>query len=157
MSSPHAISDRSARSLFGPLPEFEPDPALWVRIQSLNIRRIRRRRVQRAGLFGVFSVSLLAVWFVYGPTASVFEPKPQSVSVWQEHSQELLDQWHSSEQSELDPGLQARLRWLDNDLQAAYDRGAGEVELGSLWAQRSALLQALVRPGDERSRAVTRI
>jgi hypothetical protein len=157
MSSPHSISDRSIQSLLRPLPEFEPDSGLWDRIQSLNNRRVRQRRVQRAGLVGIFSASLVAVWFLYRPVASVFDPVPQLVSVWQEHSQDLLDQWHSSEQSELDPGIQARLRWLDSDLQAAYDRGAGEVELGSLWAQRSALLQTLVRPGDERSRAVTRI
>jgi hypothetical protein len=157
MSSPHSRAGRSAQSLLRPLPEFDPDPGLWDRIQSVNVHRIRRHRIRLAGGVGFCSLSLALAWFFLGPFSSTFPSRAQTVSVLQERSQELQDQWRSSEQTQFDPAIQARLRWIDRDLQAAYDRGASEVELGSLWAQRSALLQTLVRPGDVRSRAVTRI
>jgi hypothetical protein len=157
MSSPHSRVDGSVQSLLRPLPVFDPDPALWDRIHSANVHRIRQRRIRLAGLVGSFSFSAALAWFFLGPFAPTLSPGSQQVSVFQERSQELQDQWRSSERTLLDPALQARLRWIDRDLQAAYDRGASEVELGSLWAQRSALLQTLVHPGEEGSRAVTRI
>jgi hypothetical protein len=155
MSSPRPSDGDGVQALLRPLPEFDPDPGLWGRIHSLNMRRVRRRRVQRFGLVGVISVSLAVFWLFAMPPASRSGSAMQSVSVWQKHSQELQDSLRLSAQEELDPAIQARLRWIDKDLQSAYDRGASEMELGSLWAQRSALLQTLVRSGD--ARAVTRI
>jgi hypothetical protein len=157
MSFPNPNADRSMQSLLHPLPEFDPDPALWDRIHSVNVRRTKLRRARQAGIAGIVSVSLAAVWFGVGSFSSRFGSAPPSVTLLQKNSQVLQDQFRSIEQTRLDPAIQARIHWIDNDLQAAYDRGANEGELASLWAQRSALLQSLVRPGDVRASAVTRI
>ncbi len=144
-------------SVFSNLPEFEPDPALWNRIRSANVRRVRLRRMRRIGAVGAVFVGVAAAWLLAFPYRMMFQPDARSSINWQAHSQQLLDQWNERTNQNLDPHIQARLRLLDSDLQAAYDRGASEPELAPLWSLRSRLLQSLVQSESGRSRHLTRI
>lgn len=156
MMSP-IVHEIQMRSIFSNLPEFEPDPALWGRIRSANVRRIRLRRMRRIGAAGAVCVGVAAAWLLGFPHRLMSQPDRQSSTNWQAHSQELQDQWNARKDQNLDPHIQARLRLLDSDLQAAYDRGASEPELAPLWSLRSRLLQSLVQSESGRSRGLTRI
>ena len=148
-------ADRYA--IFPALPEFEPDPALWERIHTANGRRVRRRRVRLVGVFGMALAGVVAIAWV-GFSASPESPLDRSVvGEWPSHSQRLQDQWVRQENPDLDPHIQARLRLLDSDLQAAYDRGASDPELAPLWSLRSRLLHSLVQDDRGRARRLTRI
>ena len=156
MMSP-IVNEIQMRSTFSNLPEFDPDPALWGRIRSANVRRIRLRRMRRIGAVGAVCVGVAATWLLGFPHRLMSQPDRQSNINWQAHSQALQDQWNERTDQNLDPHIQARLRLLDSDLQAAYDRGASEPELAPLWSLRSRLLQSLVQGESSRSRRLTRI
>lgn len=148
-------ADRHA--VFPALPEFDPDPALWERIQTANGRRVRRRRVRLAGVFGMALAGVVAIAWVGFSASRLTPPERTVVGEWPSHSQRLQDQWVDQENPNLDPHIQARLRLLDSDLQAAYDRGASDPELVPLWSLRSRLLQSLVQDDRGRTRRLTRI
>lgn len=145
------------RLVLSELPEFDPCPSLWGRIRTANVRRVRLRRVRRVGALGVVFAGVVATW-LFGSSRWLAESIDSLDSAeWQARSQELQDQWNLRSDLDLDPRTQARLRLLDNDLQAAYDRGASEPELAPLWLLRSRLLQSLVDGESGRSRRLTRI
>lgn len=145
------------RSMFSDLPEFDPDPALWGRIRTANIRRARLRGIRRACVFGAIFVGIATTWLVGFSSRLTAPAERLSSANWQAQSQQLQDQWSQRSDQDLDPHLQARLRLLDSELQAAYDRGAGETELAGLWSLRSQLIQTLVESDSGRSRRLTRI
>lgn len=144
-------------SLLDRLPEHEPDPALWTRIQSVQAGRQRlRRRRRRAWLGGglaAAAVLCIAVFSRYPLSAG----QADDLASWREHSQSLEAQWHGMTGSPVDPRSRAELRLIDSELQSAYDRGATDSELIPLWKMRSAALQELIRHDSDRVQAVTRI
>lgn len=156
MMSPVAFPAEYKSALPG-LPEFEPDPALWGRIHSANVRRVRRRRVRLLGVAGMLVACVATSWFFASTAQRPELSGVQGVAFSQAHSQQLQDQWLVRADEALDPRIQARLRLLDSDLQAAYDRGASEPELTPLWMLRNQLLQSLVQNDGRRSIRLTRI
>lgn len=149
--------ERQRRHILSDLPEFDPDPALWGRIRTANIRRVKLRRVRRAGVVGAIFLGVATIWLLGFPQRLTVPSERISSVNWQMHSQELQDLWSRHSDQNLDPVIQTRLRLLDSDLQAAYDRGAGESELAGLWSLRSQLLHSLVESESVRSRRLTRI
>ena len=156
MMSP-MVSENRMRSVFANLPEFEPDPDLWGRIHSANLRRVRLRRIRRTSAVGAVFLVFAITGLLGFPRGLITRSDTQSSSDWQAHSQDLQDQWSMRTDRNVDPHIQARLRLLDSDLQAAYDRGASEPELAPLWSMRSRLLQSLVQSNAGQSRRLTRI
>lgn len=139
------------------LPEFDPNPALWERIRSGNVRRVRRRRFIQLGSLGL-SVALVAVLGFGLMRGSGEDPSLMyGVSDGRLHSQQLQDELSSNGSGFLDSALQSRLRLVDSELQAAYDHGAGDTELQPLWKLRNQLLESLVRQDGEPGRQLTRI
>lgn len=136
------------------LPDFEPDPGLWARIQAARARRQRRRR--NAWLGGGLAAAAVLCVVLLGrdrlPSGSAGD-----LASWREQAQSLESQWRTMAADALDPRSRAELRLIDAELQSAYDRGAGDDELIPLWKLRSAALQDLIRGDNDRLRAATRI
>lgn len=100
------------------LPAPVPGPALRDRIVALHAaRRARRRSV--AGALGVLALVALAGALMPREVAS---PGPDRVAA------------------------AAELRAADRALQAAYERGADDVELTLLWSRRDALRRGETAP-----------
>lgn len=97
------------------LPEPEPPPALFHDL----VRSCRRQRARRNATF--LSAVLLA-----GVSALLLVRPPQSVP-------------DRTVAATAERRVELELRAIDRELQAAYDRGAGDRELARLWAHRSAL------------------
>lgn len=154
MHVPEPGSEMLAGSQLFRLPEFEPDPALWTRIEAAHQRRSAVRRKRRIGWLAGGLAAACAVVTLF-PIAHV--QSGDSVAVWQQRSQELEREWQSQSRTQLDPRSRAQLRLIDLDLQSAYDRGAEELELVPLWKLRSSLLRELVDSSGETTRLVTRI
>lgn len=154
MQVPEPGSELLARSQLFQLPEFEPDPALWTRIESAHRRRSAVRRNRRIGWL---AGGLAAACAVIALLPIAHDQPGDSVAVWQQRSQELEREWQSQSRAQLDPRARAQLRLIDLDLQSAYDRGADELELVPLWKLRNALLRELVDGSGETTRLVTRI
>ena len=142
-------------ALLGGLPEYDPRPDLWSRIQFVHQRRKRRRRhgAWMAGMLA--SAALLLVALV--PRSPQVVPVTAEPGDWQARSHALEREWQASSPGFMDPRYRAELRLIDAQLQAAYDRGAKPHELVPLWKLRSEALQELVRSDNGRVRAVTRI
>lgn len=154
MQVPELGNELVARSRLFQLPEFEPDPALWTRIEAAHQRRSVARRHRRVGwLAGGLAAACVIVTLL--PMAR--DPSLDNVTVWQQRSQELERQWQSQSRGPLDPRARAQLRLVDLDLQSAYDRGADEVELVPLWKLRNSLLRDLLDNPGQTTRLVTRI
>ncbi len=145
------------RDVFSELPEFDPDPSLWGRIQTANVRRVRLRRLRHASVIGAILLGVATTWLWEFPQRLTISAERLSSVNWRAHSQELQDQWSQRADRDMDPHIQAHLRLLDSELQAAYDRGAAEPELAPLWLLRGQLLQSLVENESGRSRRMTRI
>ena len=132
------------------LPVFKPDSALWPRMVAAQQRRTRVQRWRR----GSFSLAAAAA-----VCAAVVQ---QEIAAGQRESQTLESQWLQLANSTR-PGATglARVRVIDDALQAAYDRGAQADELAPLWRQRNQALRGLIArvqdtdPND--ALAVTRI
>lgn len=151
------MSNAEVAALLERLPEHEPDPALWARIQVVRASRQRRRRRQRGAWFGVglAAAAMLSV-VVLSRYPAPAGPSGELAS-WRENSQSLEAQWRALAGSPVDPRSRAQLRLIDAELQSAYDRGAAESELIPLWKSRSAALQDLIRNDSDRLLAITRI
>jgi hypothetical protein len=125
------------------LPEFRPDPALWVRIVAHQQQRVRRRRWQVACVLGVavaasFAVALLA------PGLRRTTPEEIVRGIAQEQSRALEREWADLASSRGANAGAAHLRAIDAQLQAAYDRGARVEEISPLWQQRNRALRGLI-------------
>lgn len=120
------------------LPEFDPAPDLWTRIEH---RHARRRRARWAGGVGVAAALLLAVAAVRipGSVADVDPLVQQRLETLQ-----LEQDWQALVHDGSASGF-AQLRPLDVALQQAYDRHADGDELSQLWTQRNQRLRELIR------------
>jgi len=142
-----------AQALLRELPEFDPDPLLWLRIAAVHAQRSRRGRMRwiAAGIAATLAAVVLLPRFV--GDASPLE----QVDLWQQRSQALEQQWQSSARALADPRIRAELHLIDSELQSAYDRGATASELLPLWKQRNEALNSLINTDHYRAQAVTRI
>jgi hypothetical protein len=139
------------------LPEFEPDPALWARIESAHARQANARRWRHGGwLASGLAAALAAIVVLPGIRPDAAAPLDE-VATWQQRSQALEQQWQALPPASADPRARAELRLIDVELQSAYDRGAVATELVPLWKLRSEALHGLVNGNNPRSRAITRI
>lgn len=124
------------------LPVFTPDPALWPRVLAAQQRRTRRRR-WRDGALSVAAAATVCAAVLWLPHP---QPAPQQeLAATQGESRRLEREWQRMAGQAM-PGapVVARLRLLDEALQAAYDRGADARELAPLWQQRNEALRGLI-------------
>ena len=134
----------SIRALLGRLPEFSPPDQVWTRIVATRRQRQRRRRLL-GGAAVAIAASLVAV-----AVLPLHNPAPMDgeIALWQARSETLEKQWRSEPVGiRGDAHLRAQLRLIDGELQAAYDRNAGSVELAALWKTRSNTLNDLISRG----------
>lgn len=155
MSDIEAIGNLRAASPWLQLPEFEPDPALWSRIQSARSQLLRRRQRKRWLAVSLAAAALLCVAIVSRVQLGLSQS--EDVAFWQEHSQSLEQEWLAMSRSTPDPRARTELRLIDLELQTAYDRGATEGELIPLWKLRNEALRELIDSNGSRQRSVTRI
>ena len=124
------------------LPVFTPDPALWPRLLAGQLRRRRAQRFQR-GLSGVAALVFACAAIVLLPHPQA--PLQQEIAAGQRESQALESQWHQLANSgSANPMNLTRVRMIDADLQAAYDRGATAQDIAPLWRQRNDVLRGLI-------------
>ncbi|HNR90823.1 MAG TPA: hypothetical protein PKO41_00220 [Dokdonella sp.] len=140
------------RRLLHELPEFEPEPRLWLDITATHRSRQRRRRQVLVGS-GLALVASLVALVVLPPRG--LSPASE-LDLWQARSQALEHQWQTLASLRGDARLRAQLRLIDGELQSAYDRGAGADELAPLWKQRSDALLDLINRGSDAT-ALTRL
>lgn len=145
-----------AASTWEQLPEFEPDPALWSKIQSRRSQQLARRRQRNRWVAsGLAAAALLCVVAV--SRVQLGQSQPDQVAIWQGHSQALEQEWLAMSRSTPDPRTRTELRLIDLELQTAYDRGATADELIPLWKLRNEALRELIDNDGSRMRAVTRL
>ncbi len=141
------------------LPEFSPPPALRERILAAHAQQ--RRRQQRRGWLG--GGALAASFALVGLLALRQTPAPVLAPLSaQQQSHALEHDWQRTFGSRSAHVSTPRLRAIDAELQAAYDRGATADELSSLWARRNLALRQLIdtaRQGTaaDQGHALTRI
>lgn len=156
MSNTESRINTGAERPWQQLPEFEPDPALWSRIQSSRSQLlVRRRQRNRWVAASLAAAALLCVAVVSSLQFGL--PQSEGVAVWQGRSQVLEQEWLAMSRSTPDPRARAELRLIDLELQTAYDRGATADELIPLWKLRSEALRELIDNDGSRMRSVTRI
>jgi len=125
------------------LPEFAPGPVLWSRIAAAQQRRVSVRRWQRAVFGGALAASVAAALLV-GDRFGVAPVAPSGTAAMQDESRTLEGEWHLLAGAQAAALGSTRLRAIDAELQAAYDRGAAADELASLWQQRNRALRGLI-------------
>ena len=125
------------------LPEFSPDPALWVRIVAHQQRRVARRRLQVAGVLGAAVAAAFAVVLI-APGLRRATPDDGGRTIAQAQSRALEREWANLASSRGANAGAAHLRAIDAQLQAAYDRGARIEEISPLWQQRNRALRGLI-------------
>lgn len=145
----------SGEVFFQQLPVFDPDPALWVRIQALDQRHRQRRRIRFAALAGGLATLLAALALVV-PGGPWHPAESADLALRQATSQQLQEQLASVASARADVSALSDLRVIDAALQAAYDRNATDDELDALWIMRNGALRALGADAGP-SRSVTRI
>ena len=119
------------------LPEFEPAPDLWSRIEHRHARQRRTRWVVGVGVVAALLLTVVAV--------KIPAPAGDRDSLAQQRSETLqLEQDLRSLVGDGADGY-AQLRPLDVALQQAYDRDADGAELSQLWNQRNQRLRELIR------------
>lgn len=118
------------------LPQFVPDPALWLRV----LARARRRQARRTALTACCTL-LLA-----GAVASLLQvPGAPVATDWQARSVDLERELAATTPRGPAPApLVDALGGVDRALHAAYARGAAPSERAALWQARSELLESLV-------------
>ena len=132
----------SAGVFFRQLPEFDPDPALWGRIQTRGRRQRRWRRIRLGAFTGALASLVLVLAFVY-PLASWQPTSAPELAVRQGTSQQLQEKLAAVSGAQDDFRALSELRLIDARLQAAYDRNATDDELAALWSLRKGALRAL--------------
>lgn len=154
-SSEQKINERAVSPLQR-LPEFDPDPELWSRIQARRLHRLGRIRLRNRWIAGGLSVAAL-LCVVAVSRVQLELPQTGDVAIWQGQSQDLEQEWLTMSRATPDPRLRTELRLIDLELQAAYDRGATANELIPLWKLRSEALRELIDNDVSRMRSITRI
>ncbi len=141
-----ASGERSAatsrRVFFEQLPAFDPDPALWGRIEAMDRRHRRRRRIRFGMLVGASAVALVLIALTL-PGRSWRSLAVDELAARQSTSRQLQDRLISLSNDRSDFHISPDLRVIDAELQAAYDRNAADDELEALWALRNEVLRAL--------------
>ncbi len=136
------------------LPEFEPDPALWPRIQVARHREAVRRRWRHAG--GLLAlVVALGMSFTMLPQGEVVDSANEEMAQLQQRSSTLERDWLASMPELATAPVDPRLELIDHNLQQAYDDMASPSELIPLWRKRSQAMQEVIDRGPVRS--ITRI
>ena len=139
------------------LPEFDPDPALWDRIEGLRTRHVIRRRRRHAAMLGGSIAATLFAVLVFVPGFRAQQAERSDVLGWQRESLTLEEHWRESSGSVADPRTRAQLQMIDAQLQAAYDQAAAANVLIPLWKQRNQTLQELIEHDSRGIRSITRI
>ena len=130
------------------LPVFEPDGALWSRIEAAHERARKpaaakpKRRPLRLAI-GFATAAALVVAVIATLPRNDVEP---ALVEGQRESQTLESEWRTltpAAATRPAAGI-ARLHMIDAALQAAYDRGAAPAELKPLWQQRNDALRGLI-------------
>lgn len=145
----------SAGVFFRQLPEFDPDPALWGRIQTRGRRQRRWRRIRLGALTGTLA-SLLLVLALVHPVAPWQSTAAPDLASRQATSRQLQERLAAVSGAADDFRALSDLRLIDARLQAAYDRNATDDELAALWILRNDALRTLGMDAGT-SRSVTRI
>lgn len=124
------------------LPEFDPPPQLWARIEAAHLRRRQRRRLVQwgAGMAAVLTFAALATLLPSAPTLPV---NGSPLAQLQRQSHELEQRYAGLDGTLADDG-ETELRAAELALQRAYDRGAPAEELLPLWQQRNEVLSSLI-------------
>lgn len=137
-----AEPELNLRSLrLGALPEFDPPPQLWERIEQAHGRRQRQRRVLRWGSALAACLALAAV-MALAPQGGAPQPDPLVHVEQRSHELEQIYAGLASPSTPLESELE--LHAVELALQQAYDRGAAAAELLPLWQQRNELLSSLI-------------
>jgi len=123
------------------LPEFDPPPHLWARIEAEHRRRQQRGHALRWG-GGLAAMLALA-------TVIALAPRPQNavanpLAQLERRSHELEQAYAGLNQAASPLENEAELRAVELALQQAYDRGAEVDELLPLWQQRNDVLSNLI-------------
>ncbi|WP_440224923.1 hypothetical protein ACQQ2N_06695 [Dokdonella sp. MW10] len=157
MSTSHGSIAR-VQAMLDNLPEFEPDAALWTRIEAARARRRGARLAVRSAWWGAGIAAALAVVVLRtGAPDPGLSADESGTLAWQRQSEALEREWLAGERAPGHAPARARLLGIDGALQAAYDRGATADELEPLWRQRHAALRSLIDHDAARTAAVTRI
>ncbi|HEY6943087.1 hypothetical protein [Dokdonella sp.] len=125
------------------LPEFVPDPALWPRIAAAHRQQVARRRWRRVVVGGALAASFAAAFLVVS-RPFVAPVAPVGTVAVQDESRALESEWRKLAGAQAAALGSTRLRAIDAELQAAYDRGAATNELAPLWQQRNRALRGLI-------------
>ncbi|MCQ4167041.1 hypothetical protein [Tahibacter harae] len=123
------------------LPEFDPPPQLWARIEAAHARRRQQRRLT------YWSAAAGVVLAVAGLVAVVAPPapaRPSALLQLERQSQELEQVYAGLAQPFSPLESEVELHAIETALQQAYDRGAAAEELAPLWEQRNAVLSSLI-------------
>ncbi|WP_313919485.1 hypothetical protein [Tahibacter sp.] len=123
------------------LPEFDPPPNLWARIEAEHHRRQQRGRTLRWGS-GLAAMLALATVVALAPRPQIAAANPLAQLERRSHELELAYAGLSQAASPLES--EAELRAVELALQQAYDRGAAVDELLPLWQQRNDVLSNLI-------------
>ncbi len=124
------------------LPVFAPGDGLWPRVLAGQRQRRRIQRWQRGGATVAAAVfACAAIVLLPHPQA----PLQQDIVAVQRESHALEGQWLQVANAAVGevPNL-TRVRMIDADLQAAYDRGADARDIAPLWQQRNEALRGLI-------------
>ncbi|WP_386068749.1 hypothetical protein ACFJIW_02470 [Tahibacter sp. UC22_41] len=124
------------------LPEFDPPPQLWARIEAEHLRRQRRRRIVQwgAGMAAALAFAALVTLLPSAPTVPVGSTP---LAQLQRQSHELEQRYAGLEAATAADG-ETELHTVELALQRAYDRGASAEELLPLWQQRNEVLSSLI-------------
>lgn len=137
-----AEPELNLRSLrLGALPEFDPPPQLWERIEQAHGRRQRQRRIVR---WGSALAACLALAAVLAVVPQGRPPQPDPLVHVEQRSHELEQIYAGLAPPSTPLESEAELRAVELALQQAYDRGAAAAELLPLWQQRNELLSSLI-------------
>ena len=138
MSMPNLPDALGAR--LSALPRFEPDEALWARIEARRRRAPRRALLATAASLAAFALVLALV-----PRERAPEPaRPDALARVRALEIELAEaRPRGTAQPEV-LALEHELAGIDAKLQSAYDRRAARHELDALWQARLERLAALL-------------
>ena len=131
------------------LPDVDPPPALWNRIERAQSRRRSTRRAVSFAMAATVLVAVMAVGTVMVGRGEIDRDvvgaaPPISETITRSHALErdLAAVRSTGQRASL--SLEAELARVDADLARAYARQASEAELHTLWSARVTALETLV-------------